>query len=299
MDFKAVRLNTLIQEAREHTLTALRNRERVITKLEDESWSQNIIRVFGMAWTRSGFPVVRCEDLFAGSCMATEIATEVRKHIQMPWEAFVVSVPPGVLFIGEDSGLPDEVWYMLAMKYGNRYFLGLNGATGRRLFEHVTNIEDLCLPTTINTMLHFDGSVVPSEQRETKALELAGRLFLGICCAMTNSEWVQKTDKRAHANWEANANRVIHSPRPQPLGFRITAPVTVNVLPEIRRYQLGSRTGRLITVRTIVAGHWRHQAHGPKHTLRKWLFIQPFCRGPEDAPLPIRPHIIKDPVEKE
>lgn len=35
----------------------------------------------------------------------------------------------------------------------------------------------------------------------------------------------------------------------------------------------------------IVAGHWRHQACGPKHGERKLTFVSSYLKGPEDKPL--------------
>lgn len=39
------------------------------------------------------------------------------------------------------------------------------------------------------------------------------------------------------------------------------------------------------TVRFMVRGHWRNQAYGPKKGLRRQMYISPFIKGPEDAPL--------------
>lgn len=47
----------------------------------------------------------------------------------------------------------------------------------------------------------------------------------------------------------------------------------------------GGRAGGPLWVRTRVSGHWRNQPHGPGKTLRKLIFIAPFWRGPEDAPV--------------
>jgi hypothetical protein len=44
-------------------------------------------------------------------------------------------------------------------------------------------------------------------------------------------------------------------------------------------------TGRTYTSRVWVTGHWRNQAHGPGRTLRRPVYIHPFLRGPEDAPI--------------
>lgn len=39
-----------------------------------------------------------------------------------------------------------------------------------------------------------------------------------------------------------------------------------------------------VTIRTLVAGHWKAQPYGPKRALRKTIWIEPFWRGPLDLP---------------
>jgi hypothetical protein len=34
-----------------------------------------------------------------------------------------------------------------------------------------------------------------------------------------------------------------------------------------------------------VSGHWRNQAYGPRRALRRPIYISPFLRGPDDAPI--------------
>jgi len=44
-------------------------------------------------------------------------------------------------------------------------------------------------------------------------------------------------------------------------------------------------TGRTYTSRVWVSGHWRNQAYGKGRALRRPVYIHPFLRGPEDAPI--------------
>lgn len=44
-------------------------------------------------------------------------------------------------------------------------------------------------------------------------------------------------------------------------------------------------SGRKLTVRHMVRGHWTHQAHGPGHSQRRLQWIDPYIKGPKDAPL--------------
>lgn len=48
--------------------------------------------------------------------------------------------------------------------------------------------------------------------------------------------------------------------------------------------------GDPLLVRTLVTGHWRNQPHGAGKTQRRLQWIEPFWRGPEDAPIstPVR-----------
>lgn len=50
-------------------------------------------------------------------------------------------------------------------------------------------------------------------------------------------------------------------------------------LPRFERAHEGSP----MTVRVLVSGHWKRQVYGEGRALRKWIFIQPFWRGPDDA----------------
>ena len=44
-------------------------------------------------------------------------------------------------------------------------------------------------------------------------------------------------------------------------------------------------TGRAYTSRVWVSGHWRNQAYGKGRALRRPVYIHPFLRGPDDAPI--------------
>ena len=54
-----------------------------------------------------------------------------------------------------------------------------------------------------------------------------------------------------------------------------------------------SEGGRHITVRTLVSGHWRNQACGVGKLEHKTIWIEPFWRGPEAAPLTEKRAVVK------
>lgn len=52
----------------------------------------------------------------------------------------------------------------------------------------------------------------------------------------------------------------------------------------------GAGSGAM-TVRTIVRGHWRNQPYGPGRAERRPVWIAPHLRGPDGAPLVVRPTV--------
>ena len=55
-------------------------------------------------------------------------------------------------------------------------------------------------------------------------------------------------------------------------------------VPQDRDPDAGS-DGRTYRHRWVVSGHWRNQAHGPEHSLRRRQWIPSFVKGPDGAPL--------------
>lgn len=104
------------------------------------------------------------------------------------------------------------------------------------------------------------------------------------------------------------------------LGHRLTRvapPVTANrgerrrvhrELPSLRVLQLSTgasvqRTEHTGTVewsrRWMVRGHWRLQPYGPRRTLRRAQWIDPYVKGPEDKPLDVRPTVWRAHADQE
>jgi hypothetical protein len=53
----------------------------------------------------------------------------------------------------------------------------------------------------------------------------------------------------------------------------------------------GDAPGRTYRHRWTVAGHWRRQACGPRHAEHRPVYINPYLKGPEGAPLVERPKV--------
>ena len=74
--------------------------------------------------------------------------------------------------------------------------------------------------------------------------------------------------------------------------YTVVRPVVLDCRVAVRDYIAGG--GKSPTVRSLVRGHWRNQVHGPRNSLRKWIHVEPFWRGPDGAPVAVRPHIMRE-----
>lgn len=73
--------------------------------------------------------------------------------------------------------------------------------------------------------------------------------------------------------------------------YTLTRDVKVDCRQAVRDYVEGRRSSAP-SVQCLVRGHWKRQAHGPARSLRKFIFVEPYWRGPEDAPIATRSHIL-------
>lgn len=99
----------------------------------------------------------------------------------------------------------------------------------------------------------------------------------------TNQEWLDLTARLSKMHGGPKKERLKERRRSLDPGYKIF--LGRDVLP------LGpAREGTSPTVRTLVQGHWRNQACGPKFSERKLIWIEPFWRGPDlaEATNPIR-----------
>lgn len=72
---------------------------------------------------------------------------------------------------------------------------------------------------------------------------------------------------------------------PKPTGRPADVVTTVDLRP--LRYEATDATdaaSRAYTHRWVVRGHWAMQPYGPRHSLRKLIYREPYVKGPEGAP---------------
>jgi len=98
----------------------------------------------------------------------------------------------------------------------------------------------------------------------------------------------------SHKRYEARQGRV-SSAAPEQRVFIIGKPIELDCREMLRDFLEGrSRKSTALTTQFLVRGYWRQQPYGPKNSLRRRQWIQPFWRGPEEGVIPVREHKLGD-----
>ena len=66
--------------------------------------------------------------------------------------------------------------------------------------------------------------------------------------------------------------------------FKLQTRIPRDMRPMRQVHTTTDPTGRRLTTRHVVRGHWTHQPYGPARSLRRLQWVAPFIRGPEGAP---------------
>ena len=156
----------------------------------------------------------------------------------------------------------------------------------------VANIGDLAdLAENEDLRSHDVNTFEMGEPRnaDRRALWAIGRILVGCCLTVTGDPSVV----RRFAPTPGLKRASLGSPRagtpPISTLWKFFKPIKVDVRRQIQDY-LHERTDKKVTTKTFVSGHWKMQPHGPGMTLRRYQSVEGYWRGPEDAPIAVRPH---------
>lgn len=137
-----------------------------------------------------------------------------------------------------------------------------------------------------------DGSFGLERGSDTPAHRDAIRSLIRACClALTDREQFRKAN---HHRPTARKSRRQGPPDFEQDRYLLSTPVTVDVRAHLLEVLSGAKRGGAPTVQFLVRGHARLQAYGPRHSLRKPIWVEPFWKGPEGARVLLRTHKVKE-----
>lgn len=274
-------------------------------------------------WAMSGFPTVTMGHRTAAALMATKIKPDdAIQFVKIPWPAFAIRVPPGLLFIEEDGILreadflaatcldagqvrPDGAspwtesvnsrwWFKLMASSPIQVARGVHESVfgffnGISLWGFNVPLEYLARPTGIDGVEDFvRWDTHDSLDIDKRSEQLARQLIIGVCLQLSG-------DPRERAARERPDGVIIKERKskqregdelPQYTEFELRSSIKINLHHAMRDYV--REGGRAPSVQTLVPGHWKNVAYGQAHSLRRLQHIHPYWRGDINAPISTR-----------
>lgn len=249
-------------------------------------------------WAHYGFPTVQFSGhRYAAALMATKIP---EGEVLPPWKSFLIELPNGLMQTKDGSGEYQDLAYCMVSYHAFKPSLDADGPSvmgwsidahtrnGINLHVHRQTLDNL-RANKIGRLFEdpsFDAFAYQMDSEDDRTMELLVRLVINACLAMSNPEVVRPIGKNHPKDGEP-----VGTPRTQKEPacrvYRVGRDITLDCRDALRDYVRGERRGPL-TVQFLVRGHWRQQACGPKFSDRRATWIEPYWKGPEDAPIPVR-----------
>lgn len=227
-------------------------------------------------WAECGFPIIEPSHKLAASLMATSAVADDITNELMPWKCFAVEVPDGIL-APDSFGEVYRCVLVYVRKDGGLTLLEMcNERWGSRAVAAPSDLSEM---SEKEERSMDDTSFVDLDYEQRSRL-LLSRLIIGSCIEMQS---------RTVPSSRSSGGRSQREGPPAAWRFKMTRPVKLDVRQAVRDFSAGVRHSAP-SVQVLIRGFWRHQPYGPRSSLRKLIHIEPFWRGPEDAPVAVRRH---------
>lgn len=268
------------------------------------STEEGLMLGLGVArWADQAYPLVQLAGhRYAAALMSTRPPQDA--DIRPPWKSFVIELPQGMLETDDQNGVMRPLthvlvftfpMYLKAEDYGHPERMVMSWsfmATGphgvdlhrwRKTFDSLLDEGDYEGEDPFPSALAMDLS-----DRDARTMQLLTRLVVNTCLVMSDPEAVRPIGGSSKAR-RAKSKRGAAEPIFRT--FRVGKPIKLDCRPAVQAYLNGERN-RELSVQFLVRGHWRNQACGPRLTERRLTWIEPYWKGPEDAPINRRAHIV-------
>jgi|SRR5271157_81318 len=252
-------------------------------------------------WADQAFPQIVVGHKYAAALAATVVRDpHVIAHIMPPFKAFLIDVPPGLFPIAaydaEMQPLPGEFNSIIRIlvRYGQIRIpdpseIAWNLSIFTDGYVNLWRIQDTA--QLISEEVRQLGSnderdVLPVGDVDSRSMLLAARLVLNVCLAFSDPDNVKPMGRAKTSAGRPKGSRI----EPKLRVFQLGKPISVDVRQEIQDFAMHG-SSRAPSVQSLVRGHWKPLLGA---RLGRPVWIEPYWRGPEDAPILVRPKTFKE-----
>lgn len=245
-------------------------------------------------WVDGGCRMIETDARYFAAMAATKVSDAATIDLRVPWPAFVVNVPAGLLVASDGA----EYRHILVSQLQN-----VPGIQSRHdstpcerpwtVFAMFTEFEgDKLTSITVGTISESAQEKLPfvTDFGATEAdgddgiIEMCKRAVVGLLLTMQHTAFF-----RTKAFSGVSRGKYRDAPPPHRVIF-IGRPIALDCTQAVRDRASGRRNSTP-SVQVLVRGHYKRQVVGIGRAGRKVVWVKPYWRGPEDAPIlssPIR-----------
>jgi hypothetical protein len=270
-------------------------RHQAIQWAPDEIVQRSLITTW--LWGRYGFQSVELPQTFAAALMATDAKGAFEGH-QLPWPAFEIQVPPGLLRSSHGyvwsvvvSEIPKKELTLTGGIAAAKYFVSYHDetATGGQTFPSIEEMFGNNPITAKGDFVTEELAALYDSAVEDRVWAMVSRLIAGVVLTI-NTARVDKPEA-----YPQLPPRVKHD-KAKINTHRVGRVMQIDCRQSIRDFVqgVGGRSAPK-SVSTLVRGHWHNQAYGPQWKEHRMRWREPYFRG--DGPLTTRTIKVKPPEE--
>lgn len=241
------------------------------------------IAIWAARWVDGGCRIIDSDASYFDAMSMTDLSSSAGSEIRVPWPAFMVRVPKGCLqgprgsdiamiLVGEQFDLCGSIMASV--------FYALSGEDDDGLLVKARMpLADLLFNRRVNRT-----AIDNFEPR----LERALCAIVGLLFTMQHTAHFKDGSRNSGVS-----RRPLRNEPPPHRSIVIGRPINFRAKPSDSHGATGEGTPPAF--QTMVRGHIKRQACGPGSLGRKVVWIEPYWRGPEDAPILARPYLVGSP----
>jgi hypothetical protein len=251
--------------------------------------TQIVILSVATEWVAQAMPVVDTSMEVASAFCVSGAQDVNEEDLHFPWRAFAIRVPTGLISAMGSDGTPKDVHTIVA-----RVWVRDNG---KEAVEFVAFTETVILHQFGLSKAHIFGedvfldtpaSALPTTTWDHRAMTLCRGMIRGVLAFFSSSPKESFRRPRSTKAKTLKGRPAALRKMPDFDHYVITADVKVNARDAVRAYNRGERAK--LALRSLVRGHFRSQACGPRRESRQIRWILPYWRGLDNSITATRTH---------
>jgi len=287
------------------------------------SWVTLLESCFFYLWEGSLFPSMKLTETDVLDFVSTSTPDTYLSEVRLPWDAFIIEIPDGVIpMVPHANDIGNSGWVRYIQVFSNKLEaapdidVDARGNQQREILKHLINAQR---PGWVNdrrwwyvaysncgALSIFGSALSDTDLNSVRIVECdpdkssdeadyltrvhlsVSRIIVGVCAEAANAiRMVSETPKRPKG-----VNAVIWAKKNRARTYKFIQNVKLtNETEKLTRDFIAGRGSP--TVQTIVRRHRKRVACGKGRQDRRWVTVEPYKRGPKDAPIGIRSHEFK------